>query len=287
MTIKEALAWGMTKLAQTESGGAQLDAQALLGYVLQVERVILYSYPERLLTPAQEQCYRQLIERRLASEPIAYIVGHKEFYGRDFLVDRRVLIPRPETELLVEAALIAIRDKYAAGQTPIVADIGTGSGIIPITLAIEEPRLSSIYAVDISTDALEVARLNSERYRVEKRIHFLEGDLLAALTEAIDVLIANLPYVGTNEIEILTPDVWDYEPHLALFSGTEGLDLLYRLFVEAQRPNRLNVGAVVLLEIGYQQQDALARLLADSWPQAQVTFVKDFAGWNRLLKMVI
>jgi release factor glutamine methyltransferase len=287
MTIKNAVAWGTTTLMQAGLDNPQLDAQVLLGHVLQVERPTLYTYPERLLTPEQEQRYRQLIERRIAREPVAYLIGHKAFYGRDFLVDRRVLIPRPETELLVEAALIAIRDMFASGRTPLVADIGTGSGIIPITLAVEEPRLPYLYAIDISPDGLAVARLNSQRYAVEERIRFLQGDLLAPLPEPVDVLIANLPYVGTNEMEILTPDVRAYEPHLALFSGPEGLDMLHRFFVEAHQPGKLKEGAVVLLEIGYQQQKPLVRLLSDLWPQAQVTFERDFAGWDRLLKIVI
>lgn len=287
MTIKDAVLWGTTTLMQAGLDSPQLDVQVLLGHVLQVERPTLYAYPERLLTPEQEQRYRLLIERRIAREPVAYLIGHKEFYGRDFLVDRRVLIPRPETELLVEAALTTIRTMLVSGRTPLVADIGTGSGIIPITLAIEEPRLRYLYAIDISPDALAVARLNSQRYAVEARIRFLQGDLLAPLTEPVDVLLANLPYVGTNEMEVLTPDVRAYEPHEALFSGPEGLDMLHRFFVEAHQSDILREGAVVLLEIGYQQREPLVRLLSDLWPQAQVTFEKDFAGWDRLLKIVI
>lgn len=287
MTIKDAVLWGTTTLMQAGLDSPQLDVQVLLGHVLQVERPTLYAYPERLLTPEQEQRYRQLIERRIAREPVAYLIGHKEFYGRDFLVDRRVLIPRPETELLVEAALTTIRTMLVSGRTPLVADIGTGSGIIPITLAIEEPRLRYLYAIDISPDALAVARLNSQRYAVEARIRFLQGDLLAPLTEPVDVLLANLPYVGTNEMEVLTPDVRAYEPHEALFSGPEGLDMLHRFFVEAHQSGILREGAVALLEIGYQQREPLVRLLSDLWPQAQVTFEKDFAGWDRLLKIVI
>ena len=287
MTIKDAIAWGTTALTHAGLDNPPLDAQVLLGHILQVERPTLYTYPERMLTFGQEQRYRQLIERRIAREPVAYLVGHKEFYGRDFLVDRRVLIPRPETEQLVEIALNTLQDMFITGRVPLVADIGTGSGIIPVTLAIEEPRLPYLYAVDISPDALDVARLNSQRYAVEERMRFLQGDLLAPLTEPVDVLMANLPYVGTNEMEILAPDVRVYEPHLALFSGTEGLDLLHRFILEAHLSGKLKEGAVVLLEIGYQQREPLLRLLSDIWPQAQVTFEKDFANWDRLLKIVI
>lgn len=286
-TIGDAIEWGATALAVVGLPGPRLDAQVLLGRVLQVERTILYTYPERSLTPEQEQQYRLLIERRKAGEPVAYLVGHKAFFGRDFLVDERVLIPRPETELLVEAALSSIRAMFAVGRTPLIADIGTGTGIIPITLALEEPRIPYLYGIDISAAALDVARLNSQRHAVASRIRFLQGDLLAPLPEPVDMLIANLPYVGTNEMETLSPDVRAFEPHLALFSGPEGLDLLQRFFVEAQQAGKLKAQAVLLLEIGYQQREPLLRLLQECWPQASVTFEKDYASWDRLLKVVI
>jgi release factor glutamine methyltransferase len=286
-TIGDAIECGTTALAAVGLPGPRLDAQILLGYILQVERTSLYTYPERSLTPDQEQQYRLLIERRKAGEPVAYLVGHKAFFGRDFLVDKRVLIPRPETELLVEAALGTIRAMFAAGRTPLIADIGTGTGIIPITLALEEPRIPFLYGIDISADALDVARLNSQRHGVATRLRFLQGDLLTPLPEAVDMLIANLPYVGTNEMDMLSPDVRAFEPHLALFSGPEGLDLLQRFLVEAQASGKLKVEAVLLLEIGYLQREPLLRLLHELWPQASVTFGKDYASWDRLLKVII
>src|SRR5204863_9536404 len=135
-TIKDALEHAMTTLAQTDQPASRLDAQVLLGYVLNVDRARLYAYPERLLTPKEEEQFHLLLERRKRGEPVAYLVGHKEFFGLDFLVDKRVLIPPLETELLVEAALNSIRARLDAGQTQLVADIGTGSGAIPSTLAV-------------------------------------------------------------------------------------------------------------------------------------------------------
>jgi release factor glutamine methyltransferase len=284
-TIKDALEHAMSTLAQADQPAPRLDAQVLLGHVLNVDRARLYAYPERLLTPEQEEQFHLLLERRKRGEPVAYLVGHKEFFGLDFLVDKRVLIPRPETELLVEVALNSIRAMLDAGQTPLVADIGTGSGAIPITLAVQEPRLPYLYATDISAEALEVARINCQRHSVEQRVRLLHGDLLSPLPEPVDVLTANLPYVGTGEMDMLAPDVRAYEPHLALFSGTQGLDLLYRFFTEAQQSGKLKEHALLLLEIGYQQREPLKRLLSELWPQATVTFAKDFSGWDRLLKV--
>ncbi len=285
--IGEAIELGASVLAEVGQSVPRLDAQVLLGHVLHVDRATLIAHPEIHLTGEQEQQYQGLLERRKGGEPIAYIVEHKEFFGLDFIVDRRVLIPRPETELLVEIALKIIRDLLDSGLMPVVADIGTGSGVIPIALAVQEPRLPYVYATDISLDALEVARLNCQRHAIEQRVHLLHGDLLSPLPEPVDVLTANLPYVGTDERDLLAPDVRAYEPHLALFSGTQGLDLLERFFLEAQRSGKLKKHAVLIMEIGYQQRETLVHLLRNLWPQAKATFEKDYAGWDRLLKVVL
>jgi len=218
---------------------------------------------------------------------VAYLTGHKEFYGLDFFVDKRVLIPRPETELLVEIALSIMRKRLNAGRIPIVADIGTGSGAIPISLAVEEPRLPYLYASDISGEALDVARLNCQHHHVEQRVHLLHGDLLAPLPEPVDILIANLPYVGTDEMNILAPDIRAYEPQVALFSGPNGLDLLCRLLIETKQSAMLKSEAVLLLEIGYQQRKALDELISELWPGAIVTFKRDYAGWDRVLQIAL
>jgi release factor glutamine methyltransferase len=273
-------------LAQADSHDIDhFDAQVLLCHVLGIERSTLYAYPERQLTPAQEQRYLSLLERRAQGEPAAYLTGHKEFYGLDLLVDSRVLIPRPETELLVETALHICRQKLSAGQIPIVADIGTGSGAIPIALAVSEPRLPTLYATDISSNALAVAALNCQRHHVEQRIHLLQGDLITPLPEPVDILTANLPYVGTTETPLLTPDVYNYEPHLALFSGPEGLDLLIRFLQDVARSNVLKTGGVILLEIGYRQRERLEKMIFALWPGARIDVYKDYVGWDRILQV--
>jgi len=286
-TIKDALEYAVGKLAHEGQKSALLDAQVLLGHVLDVDRATLYTYPERALTAEQERQFFQLIERRERGEPVAYLTGHKEFYGLDFFVDKRVLIPRPETELLVEIALSVMRKRLNAGRIPIAADIGTGSGAIPIALVVEEPRLPYLYASDISSEALDVAARNVQRHHVEQRVHLLHGDLLAALPEPVDILIANLPYVGTDEMNILAPDILAYEPQLALFSGPNGLDLVCRLLIETKQSAMLKSEAVLLLEIGYQQRKALAELINELWPEAIVTFKRDYAGWDRVLQIAL
>ena len=286
-TLRDVLTRGRRLLIQAGQDSDRLDAQVLLEHVLGIDRAILYSHPEREVTAEQEQQFLALIERRMQGEPIAYILGHEEFYGLDFLVDTRVLIPRPETEMLVENALRLVRERLDAKQTPLVADIGTGSGAIPITLAVEEPRLPYLYAIDISTDALAVAQQNCQRHHVEQRVHLLHGDLLIPLPEPVDMLIANLPYVGTDEVDVMTRDVLNYEPHQALFSGPNGLDLLQRFFEQVRTLEKLKPHGVMLLEIGYRQREPLTKLLMQMLPDATVIFQKDYAGWDRMLQVTL
>lgn len=287
VTVGDLLEQGTRALIMAGQANARLDARVLLSHVLEVEVAMLYAYPEREVSVEQEQQFLSLIERRVHGEPVPYLVGHKEFYGLDFIVDERVLVPRPETELLVEAALEHIRCKLHSGQVPIVADIGTGSGAIPITLAKEEPRLPYLYATDISRDALAVAYLNSKRHAVEQRIRLLQGDLVEPIPEPVDIITANLPYVGTEETDVLAPDVLAYEPHLALFSGPSGLDLLERFLRAVRQEGTLKEGGWMLLEIGYAQKEALTRLLSEIWPGATVVWKKDYSGWDRLLQVGI
>jgi release factor glutamine methyltransferase len=263
---------------------AQLDAQVLLCHVLGIERAMLYAYPEREMTSQQEQQYFALIARRKLHEPVAYLTGHKEFYSLDFCVDKRVLIPRPETELLVEMALEMIQQRIARGQMPVIADIGTGSGAVPITIAVEEPRLPYLYATDISSDALQVAHLNCQRHHVTG-VRLLQGHLVSPLPESVDLLLANLPYVGTDELGEISPDVQLYEPHQALFSGPDGLDLLRQLGEEVRKSHLLKPAGAILLEIGYRQREELTRLFHSLWPSATITCRKDHAGFDRILQI--
>ncbi len=286
-TICEALAQATQSLILADQDNARLDAQVLLSSVLHVERSFLYTYPDQELTSQQNQLFHNVIARRSRGEPVAYLVGHKEFYGLDFLVDKRVLIPRPETELLVDATRSVCRKMFEAGQMPIIADIGTGSGVIPVTLAVLEPRLPYVYACDVSRDALDVATENCHRHHVEDRVIVLQGDLLEPVPEPVDIVTANLPYVGTEELEDIPIDVKAYEPHIALFSGPLGLDLMLRFFQSIKQSQKLKTGATLLLEIGYRQGEALTSILRDTVPQATLTYIKDLAGWDRVLQVTL
>jgi release factor glutamine methyltransferase len=283
-TIREALSRARSRLRAAEISSADLDAAVLLGSVLGVERATLYAHPERALTPEAQAAFDALIARRLQGEPVAYLTGHKEFMGLDFLVDCRALIPRPETELLVEMALAEVRRRGEAALADLrVVDIGTGSGAIAIALAVLEPRLPLIYATDISAEALALAAENARQLGVESRVCLLQGDLLEPLPEPVDLLVANLPYVADNEREVLAPDVRDYEPHLALFGAEDGLGHIRRLLASA--PPRLKPGAVILLEFGYNQRARLAEIILSALPGAQVRFISDYAGWDRLVEI--
>lgn len=283
--LQDVLARGKSMLGHSIVQNAQLDAQVLLCHVLGIERAMLYAYPEREITLQQEEQYFALIARRKQHEPVAYLTGHKEFYGLDFFVDKRVLIPRPETELLVERSLEIIKRSIADGHVPVVADVGTGSGAIPITIAVEEPCLPYLYAIDISPDALEVACLNCQRHHVTERVRLLQGNLISPLPEPVDLLLANLPYIGTDEIDDISPDVRFYEPYQALFSGPDGLDLLRRLAEEVRRCNILKPAGVLLLEIGYQQREQLTDLMRKLWDNAHAICIKDDTGFDRILQI--
>ena len=293
ITIREALRLGTQRLSQARQQrgsppeNSSLDAQILLGFVLGQRRSYLYTYPDQEMDAQQETCWQELLARRAQGEPVAYLVGEKAFFGLDFVVDRRVLIPRPETELLVEIALETCRQRLKNGQAPLVADIGTGSGAIAISLAVSAPRLTYLYATDISQEALAVASINCVRHHVADRVRLLQGDLLTPLPEPVDLLLANLPYVGTSEKPEMLPDVLVYEPSLALFSGPDGLDLLKNLLRDAARGQKLRPDATVLLEIGYQQREPVMRQAQELWPCAAVSCLKDFAGWDRIIKIEI
>jgi release factor glutamine methyltransferase len=280
-TWGEALVWGIERLRASAIGDTpELDAQTLLAHTLGVSRATLLAYPERRLPAEQAAAFASLVERRQAHEPVAYLVGHREFMGMDFAVDGRALIPRPETELLVEAALADLRARSGHhAQTISVADVGTGSGAIALSLARLEPRAAPIYALDFSTDAIDLARENARRLGIAERVTLLQSDLLDALPQAVDMLLANLPYVARHDQRELAIDVWRYEPALALYGDEDGLALLRRFF--AQAPKYVNPDATIGVEFGYNQRDTVEALARSAFPTGRIRIGADYAGWDR------
>jgi release factor glutamine methyltransferase len=291
-TITENLAWAANQLGAT-SETPRLDAELLLAHILRRDRAWLLAEGQQSLTADQAAAFRALIARRAALEPVAYIVGHKEFYGLDFLVDRRVLVPRPETELLVDLALDIGRRKTKDERRkresdtlrpssfvlrPLsIADIGTGSGCIAIALAIHLPG-ALVTAVDISPGALEVARLNAERHGVAERVRVVQGDLLAPLDQPVDLVVSNPPYTILSAID---EGVRRHEPRAALDGGPDGYDLYRRLL--QQLPAKLRPGGTALLEIGATQGAKVTDLARRSFPSARISIHHDLAGLDRVV----
>lgn len=277
VTISDALRWASQLLRPTDGEEAHIVAELLLCQVLVVNRSSLYA---RLYSPLAEEeraHLQRLVDRRLAGEPIAYITGLKEFYSSTIKVDRRALIPRPETEALVDRSLKII------GQRPLsVADIGTGSGAIAVSLAINAPQVK-IYATDLSSAALELAGENARLHRVVDRVVLLCGDLLEPLPCPVDLIVANLPYVPDDEAERLPTGIRHFEPPTALRGGEDGLLLYRRLFAAA--PAYLRTGGVLLCELGWEQVSPAMELARTVFPYAAIQPYHDFAGYERGLEI--
>jgi len=248
----------------------------LLAHVLSCTPTDLFVHPERTLSAAQEAEFKALIARRANHEPVAYLTGHRAFFDLDLFVDARVLIPRPETELLVEHALELAQRR----SQPRIVDVGTGSGAIAVSLAVHLPQ-AAIWAVDLSAEALAVAQVNARRYRVEERITFAQGELLSPVPGPVDLIVANLPYVSEAEFAELPPDVRCYEPRLALLAGVDGLAAIRALLNQA--PPYLAPGGALVGEIGAGQGKAVLALARQAFPQARVQVLRDYTHLDRII----
>ncbi|MDR3763219.1 MAG: peptide chain release factor N(5)-glutamine methyltransferase [Acidobacteriota bacterium] len=333
MQLREAVLGATAELEAAGIDRARLTAEVLLLHATGRDRTFLYAHPEYVLSEAEEACARELIARRAAGEPPQYLTGHQEFWGLDFRVTPAVLIPRPETEFLVEKVVelvsssplfplkpkdglngapefptqaktqclhgtpvshlchggsqvssAALREPGAqpelgaqSGQPLKIIDVGTGSGAIAVALAHDLPQ-AEVHAVDLSPEALAVARENAERLGV--RVRFLQSDVLEAVTRdgSFDFVVSNPPYVGLNEADKVQQMVKDYEPHLALFAGEEGLTVIRRLIPQAREA--LRAGGWMLMEIGWSQSEAVMALL-NGW--AEVQAIPDLAGIPRII----
>jgi len=288
--IRRALKEGMAKLRATFVPSHTLAAELLLMHALGRDRTWLYTHPEEVLEPAGSEKYFALIARRAAGEPTQYLTGKQEFWGIEFEVTPAVLIPRPETEHVMEVALARLgprglkihMDTELPRERLRVADVGTGSGCLAVSLAYELPH-AEVFATDISAPALEVARRNATRHAVADRIHFLQSDLLEALrpeSHSFDLIVSNPPYVGHNESAELQREVRDHEPDAALFAGPTGVEIYARLIEEAGE--LLRPGGMLVLELGHNSAEHVRAILAEQKCWANVSFTNDLAGIPRV-----
>lgn len=226
----------------------------------------------------QTIAFSKLLQRRINHEPTAYITGHKEFFGIDFIVTPDTIIPRPDTETLVEKAIELARTRLP--ESCLIADIGTGCGAIAIALAKHLPE-AKIYATDISIPALEVANSNCQRHGVNEMVILLHGDVLEPLPEPVHLIVSNLPYIRESELSAMPPEIAMYEPQIAFASGKDGLRLVERLL--SQVKGKLLKDGGVLIEIGYNQGVAVSELARKYFPAARVSVVTDLSGLDRLV----
>lgn len=274
-TIAESLKLASQQLREASVPNDLLDAQTLLAHALGQDRTYLIINFNQQLSDELLAAYQALIARRAAGEPLQYIVGHQAFFGLEFEVTPDVLIPRPETELIVEGTL-----RLAANiAQPVIIDVGTGSGCIAVTLA-RELEAARVIATDISATALQVARRNAQRNEVELRIEFIEGDLLSSVSRKADFIVSNPPYLAEHELPTLQREVRDWEPFVALTDFADGLQFYRRLLAEA--PSHLTPGGHLIFEMGYQQAETI-KAFVDRTVWHEPKALRDLQGIERTL----
>ncbi len=277
--VLELLEWTIGYFEENNILNPRLDAEVLLGHLLNKSRLQLYLHFDMPVFQKDLTLFRELIKKRIARTPISYLTNHKEFMSLNFYVDERVLIPRPETEFIVETVL---KSKKDACQR--LLEIGTGSGVIATAIAVNKPEWE-IIATDISEDALAVAEKNRDAHNCIEHIKFLHGDLFEPIktleSSTFNWIVSNPPYVMTRAQDTLSPDVRDYEPHIALFAGKDGLSIIHCLIAEA--PNYLNPEGKLIFEIGDTQAKPVKALLEKQSAYKNYRFIKDYAGKDRVV----
>jgi release factor glutamine methyltransferase len=282
-TILDLLNWATAHFKTHSIDQPRPDAEILLSHTLGMARVDLYVQYDRPMELGELKAFKGLIQRRLQREPVAYIVGEKGFWSLDLQVSRDVLIPRPETEILVEAAL-SIIPSYVLGKPLRILDLGTGSGAIALALASERPG-HRFYGVDRSQRALHVALNNARKYGMDGSIALFQGSWFDAVRDGgscFDVIVSNPPYIPTDDLETLPPEISQYEPRQALDGGPEGLDAI-RLIID-KAATYTSPGGWLLLEIGCEQGAAVESLMSDTTQYVDVTVVKDYRGLDRVVR---
>jgi release factor glutamine methyltransferase len=274
-TIAETLQQASAQLRAADVPNDLLDAQTLLAHALGQDRTYLIIHFNQVLSEELRAQFQALMARRAAGEPLQYIVGHQQFYGLEFEVTPAVLIPRPETELIVEEAL-----RLAANlAAPVIIDVGTGSGCIAVTLA-RELETARVIATDISAAALQVARRNAEKHGLQDRVELIEGDLLSGISIQADIIVSNPPYIAEHELPTLQREVREWEPRVALTDFADGFEFYRRLLAEA--PAHLKPNGHLILEMGYQQAETIKALVErDVWHEPRV--LRDLQGIERTL----
>lgn len=280
VTIGSALRWAIPLLTGVGGRSPRLDAEVLLAHVLAAPRTHLIAHRDAPLSGEAARRYRDLVRRRIGGEPVAYLVGERAFYDLELAVDDRVLIPRPETELLVDEALDWCR--RSGHRCRRIADVGTGSGALAVTLARYLPD-ARVWAVDRSPGALAVAARNVARYGLADRVFLVCGDLLAPLAGRLDLIVANLPYVPRERLAHLDAGVRDFEPREALDGGPDGLDIIRRLLPQAAE--RLAAPGLLLLEIDDGQGCAVEAAAGAALPDARASIHRDYAGLERMARI--
>jgi release factor glutamine methyltransferase len=282
-TIGRLLTWTVDYLGRHGAENPRLDAEVLLANARGCRRIDLYAAYGDLADDPTRTAFRELVRRRAAGTPVAYLVGHREFYALDFEVTPEVLIPRPETELVVVALLDHVKQQAAGDNSIEIADVGTGSGILAVCVAKYVPN-SQVTAIDISPAALTVARRNAERHDVAERIEFIESDLLASVPAEpqFDFIVSNPPYVSTAEMAALAADVREHEPKIALHAGQRGTDVIVRLV--AQAVERLKPGGLLFMEVSPMIAADVEQLIRDSSTWMLGPTIRDLAGHARVVQ---
>lgn len=289
INIQEALQQAVAQIEQTKAQTPLLDAEVLLCHVLDMDRLYLYIDRRRELTQRQWEQYATFVEKRMAGVPVQYIIHKQEFMGLEFYVEEGVLIPRPDTEILVETVIHWAEKKIKKEQPITIVDLGTGSGGITVSLAKYIPN-TFVYSVDISPKALKIGAKNAQSNGVKESIAFLQGDLFVPLEKAqlqdkVDILVSNPPYIPKHQIDKLQVEVAKYEPRLALDGGMDGLDF-YRRIVDHGYTFVKN-GGFIALEVGHDQADQVKGMMEKKKKYKTIQKIKDLAGIERVVTAVV
>lgn len=284
-TIRNILKWAIVTLKESGIEFPEIDADTLLAHVLSCDRARLYTNPDDIINDADTRKYKELIHKRASHVPLQHITRLAEFMSLDFVVDERALIPRPETELLVETVLKKVQDNEFSNKSIIIMEIGTGSGNIAVSLA---KNLSNavIYTNDTSQDALNLAKTNVQRYEVVDKVHLLHGDFFEVFCnsvqkEHVDFIVSNPPYISESEWNELEPEVRDHEPRQALVGGEDGLCFYRKIIRDAH--HWLKPDGYLVIEIGETQADAIIKLMKNEMHYKEIETIKDLQGKERII----